>query len=88
MRNIIISSFLTCLLAKKYLIEVADEGDEVEEGGEEGSDYSTNNNFEMKQDGKFYFYFKNCPFPLYLIFSYQTCQWVFEELEEEVEEEK
>ena len=64
MRTIIIFILLTCLLAKKYLIEVADEGeDEVEEGGEEGSDYSTQDNFKMKQDGKFKF-LKNflCPY--------------------------
>ena len=45
----------TGLLAKKYLLEVADEGgDEGKTKKERGSDFSFQQNFEMVQDGQFY----------------------------------
>ena len=60
-RTTIIFILITGLLAKNYLIEVADEGGDEEEtevakeeGGEEGSDFSLQRNLEMKQDGQFY----------------------------------
>ena len=64
-RTITIFILLTGLLAKKYLIEVADEegdqgGVEVaeEEGGDEGgSDFSLNRNLKMVLDGQLYYTF-------------------------------
>ena len=68
-RTITIFILLTGLLAKKYLIEVADEegdqggdqgGAEVaeEEGGDEdGSDFSLHRNLNMVLDGQFIFGF-------------------------------
>ena len=60
-RTTIIFILITGLLAKNYLIEVADEGGDEgetevakEERGEEGSDFSLQKNFEMEQDGYFY----------------------------------
>ena len=58
-RTTIIFILITGLLAKNYLIEVAEEdGEETEvsneEGGEEGSDFSLQKNFRMEQDGQFY----------------------------------
>ena len=60
-RTTIIFILITGLLAKNYLIEVAEEGGDEEEtevakeeGGEEGSDFSLQKNFEMEQDGQFY----------------------------------
>ena len=60
-RTISIFILITGLLAKNYLIEVADEGGDEgeteiagEAGGEQGLDYSLLQNFEMVQDGQFY----------------------------------
>ena len=60
-KTTIIFILITGLLAKNYLIEVADEGGDEEEtevskeeGGEEGSDFSLQKNFRMEQDGQFY----------------------------------
>ena len=58
-RTISIFMLITALLAKNYLIEVADEGakEAEERGDEEGSDYSDyslNKNFKMVLDGQFY----------------------------------
>ena len=56
MRTISIFILITTgLLAKNYLIELADEGGDAEEaGGEQGLDFSFLQNFEMVQDGQFY----------------------------------
>ena len=62
MRTISIFILITTgLLAKNYLIELADEGGHEgetgtteEAGGEQGFDYSFLHNFEMVQDGQFY----------------------------------
>ena len=68
-RTITIFILLTGLLAKKYLIEVADEGGDQtgdqagaevaeEEGGDEGgSDFSLNRNLKMVLDGQLYYTF-------------------------------
>ena len=53
-RTNIIFFLITGLLAKNYLIEVEDKGRE-EERGEEGEDFSVPQNFQMEQDGQFYF---------------------------------
>ena len=60
-RTITIFIFITGLVAKNYLIEVADEGRDEgeteiagEAGGERGLDFSFLPNFEMVQDGQFY----------------------------------
>ena len=62
MRTISIFILITTgLLAKNYLIELADEGGDEgeteragEAGGERGLDFSFLQNFEMVQDGQFY----------------------------------
>ena len=61
LRTISIFILITGLVAKNYLIEVADEGGDEgetetaeEAGGEQGLDYSFLPNFEMVQDGQFY----------------------------------
>ena len=64
-RTTIIFILLTGLLAKNYLIEVADEGGDQggaevaeEEGGDEdGSDFSLNRNLNMVLDGQLIFGF-------------------------------
>ena len=60
-RIISIFILITGLLAKNYLIKVADQGGDEgetetaeEAGGEQGLDYSFLPNFEMVQDGQFY----------------------------------
>ena len=55
-RTIIIFILITTgLLAKNYLIELADEGgDEGKTKIDRGSDFSFQQNFEMVQDGQFY----------------------------------
>ena len=60
-RTISIFILITGLVAKNYLIEVADEGGDEgetetagESGGERGLDFSLLQNFEMVQDGQFY----------------------------------
>ena len=59
-RIITIFILLTGLLAKNYLIEVADEGEDqrgaevADDGGDEGGlDYSSNRNLKMVLDGQF-----------------------------------
>ena len=59
LRTVTITILLTGLLAKNYLIEVADEEDheraEEEEGDRVGSDFSVNQNFKMELDGHYFF---------------------------------
>ena len=62
-RTISIFILITSLLAKNYLIEVAEEGGDKggaevaeKEGDEGGSDYSLNKNFKMVLDGQFSYY--------------------------------
>ena len=59
-RTFTIFILLTGLLAKNYLIEVADEGEDqrgaevADDGGDEGGlDYSLNRNLKMVLDGQF-----------------------------------
>ena len=51
---------ITAILAKNYLVEVADKGGAKvakEDGDEGGLDYSLNTNFKMVLDGQFCYFF-------------------------------